>query len=90
MSARSIEQPPAYNQRNAGFTLIEIMAVVLIIGLLSTIVGVSIFSQVDKGRITATAAQISNLEAVLELYRMDNAHFPTTEQGLEALVTASS
>jgi general secretion pathway protein G len=90
MSIQSIEQPPAYNQRNAGFTLIEIMAVVLIIGLLSTIVGVSIFSQVDKGRITAAAAQISNLEAVLELYRMDNAHFPTTEQGLEALVSESS
>ena len=41
--------------RNAGFTLIEIMAVVLIIGLLSTIVGVSIFAQVDKGRITAAS-----------------------------------
>jgi general secretion pathway protein G len=70
----------------AGFTLIEIMAVVLIIGLLSTIVGVSIFAQVDKGRVTATSAQISNLESVLELYRMDNARYPTTEQGLDALV----
>ena len=72
--------------REAGFTLIEIMAVVLIIGLLSTLVGVAVFQQVDKGRITATRAQISNLEGVLELYRMDNAHFPTTEQGLDALV----
>jgi general secretion pathway protein G len=71
---------------NAGFTLIEIMAVVLIIGLLSTIVGVSIFAQVDKGRITATSVQIANLESVLELYRMDNANYPTTEQGLDALV----
>ena len=71
---------------NAGFTLIEIMAVVLIIGLLSTIVGVSIFAQVDKGRITAASVQIANLESVLELYRMDNAHYPTTEQGLDALV----
>lgn len=69
-----------------GFTLIEIMAVVLIIGLLSTIVGVAIFSQVDKGRVTAARAQISNLEGVLELYRMDNGRFPTTEQGLRALV----
>ena len=54
-------------RRTGAFTLIEIMAVVLIIGLLSTIVGVQIFAQVDKGRITATAAQISNLEAILEL-----------------------
>jgi general secretion pathway protein G len=72
--------------REQGFTLIEIMAVVLIIGLLSTLVGVAVFRQVDKGRITAARAQISNLEGVLELYRMDNAHFPTTEQGLQALV----
>jgi general secretion pathway protein G len=72
--------------KNAGFTLIEIMAVVLIIGLLSTIVGVSIFAQVDKGRITAASVQIANLESVLELYRMDNARYPTTEQGLDALV----
>lgn len=83
---RLIRRPP----RPTGFTLIEIMAVVLIIGLLSTLVGVSIFQQVDKGRVTATRAQISNLEAVLELYRMDNAHFPTTEQGLDALVSASA
>ena len=74
------------NQR-AGFTLIEIMAVVLIIGLLSGIVGLAVFQQVDKGRAVAAQAQISNLEGVLELYRMDNARFPTSEQGLEALVS---
>ena len=80
------QEPRVQARKNAGFTLIEIMAVVLIIGLLSTIVGVSIFAQVDKGRVTATSVQISNLESVLELYRMDNAHYPTTEQGLDALV----
>lgn len=79
-------EPVVRASENAGFTLIEIMAVVLIIGLLSTIVGVSIFAQVDKGRVTATSVQIANLESVLELYRMDSAHYPTTEQGLDALV----
>ena len=74
--------------RRTAFTLIEIMAVVLIIGLLSTIVGAAIFQQVDKGRVTAARAQISNMEGVLELYRMDSARFPTTEQGLESLVRA--
>ena len=74
----------------AGFTLIEIMAVVMIIGLLSSLVGYAVFQQVDKGRVVAARAQISNLEGVLELYRMDNARFPTTEQGLEALVHRSS
>ena len=82
------EQPLRPRRRPWGFTLIEIMAVVLIIGLLSTIVGVSIFAQVDKGRVTTAAAQISNLEAVLELYRMDNANYPTTEEGLEVLAEA--
>jgi general secretion pathway protein G len=79
---------PARDSRRlrGGFTLIEIMAVVLIIGLLSTIVGVSIFQQVDRGRVTAARAQITNLEGVLELYRMDNGRFPTSEQGLDALV----
>ncbi len=87
----TVERKPLdHASENAGFTLIEIMAVVVIIGLLSTIVGVSIFAQVDKGRITAASAQISNLESVLELYRMDNAHYPTTEQGLDALVNEPS
>ena len=80
----------AYERSTGAFTLIEIMAVVLIIGLLSTIVGVAVFQQVDKGRVTATRAQINSLEAVLELYRMDNGRFPTTEQGLEALVNQAT
>jgi general secretion pathway protein G len=79
---------PGAWEKEAGFTLIEIMAVVIIIGLLTTIVGAAIFQQVDKGRVTTTRAQINSLEGVLELYRMDNGRFPTTEQGLEALVTA--
>ena len=76
--------------RQDAFTLIEIMAVVIIIGLLTTIVGAAIFQQVDKGRVTTAKAQISSLEGVLELYRMDNGRFPNSEQGLEALVKAPS
>ena len=75
-----------HRQRQGGFTLIEIMAVVLIIGLLSGLVGYAVFAQVDRASVTATRAQIQSLEGVLELYRMDNARFPTTEQGLEALI----
>ena len=75
-------------RRRSGFTLIEIMAVVLIIGLLSTIVGTMVFRQIDKAKVTAAKAQISSLGGVLELYRMDNGRFPNTEQGLTALVQA--
>jgi general secretion pathway protein G len=74
--------------RRDGFTLIEIMAVVLIIGLLTTLVGIAIIPQIDKGRVTTARTQIKNLEAALETYRMDNARFPTTEQGLHALIEA--
>jgi general secretion pathway protein G len=74
--------------RRNGFTLIEIMAVVLIIGLLTTLVGIAIIPQIDKGRVTTARTQIKNLEAALETYRMDNARFPTTEQGLVALIEA--
>ena len=73
-------------QRKRGFTLIEIMAVVLIIGLLSTLVGVAIFPQIDKARVSTARSQIKMLDAALETYRMDNAKFPTSDQGLVSLV----
>ena len=91
MSEEPRKESDGPTRRTRGFTLIEIMAVVLIIGLLTTIVGTAVFQQIDKGRVTATqgADQAASRRA-LEFYRMDNARFPTTEQGLEALVTAAS
>jgi general secretion pathway protein G len=71
-----------------GFTLIEIMAVVLIIGLLGSLVGVVVFDQVQKARVTAAQTQLRQLEAALEFYQMDNGRYPSTEQGLDALVQA--
>ena len=72
--------------RAAGFTLIEIMAVVLIIGLLTTIVGAVVFSQVDSARVTTASTQIKQIEAAFDFYRLDNGRYPTSEQGIEALV----
>jgi general secretion pathway protein G len=74
-------------QASPGFTLIEIMAVVLIIGMLSGIVGFAVFQQVEKARVVTTRTQIGRLEGSLELYNMDNGRFPSTEQGLEALIS---
>jgi general secretion pathway protein G len=71
---------------DGGFSLLEIMAVVVIMGLLMSIIGVSISGQIDKARLATARAQIAQLESALELYRMDNGRYPTTAQGLVALV----
>jgi len=76
----------AHRRREAGFTLIEIMAVVLIIGLLGGIVGAAIFGRIDQARVTTARTQIKQIEAALDFYRMDNGRYPTTDQGLDALI----
>ena len=73
-------------RREDGFTLIEIMAVVLIIGLLGGIVGAAVFGRIDQARVTTAKTQIKQIEAALDFYRMDNGRYPTTDQGLDALV----
>ena len=77
-------------RRERGFTLIEIMAVVLIMGLLMGLVGVAVFGRVAEARRTTTRAQITQLESALEFYRLDNSRYPTTAQGLRALVEKPS
>ena len=72
--------------RHSGFTLIEIMAVVIIMGLLMGIVGVTVFGRVDEARVATARIQLKQIENALEFYRMDNAKYPTTEQGLIALI----
>ncbi|MDO4952596.1 MAG: type II secretion system major pseudopilin GspG [Synergistaceae bacterium] len=75
-------------KRHSGFTLIEIMIVVVIIGMLSALVGPRLIGQSDEAKIKTTKIQISQLEQVLGLFQLDNGFFPTTEQGLAALVKA--
>lgn len=70
-----------------GFTLIEIMVVVFILGLLATLVAPKITGRTDEARRTKAAADLRAIEQALHLYKLDNGTYPTTEQGLQALVT---
>lgn len=74
------------NSRQGGFTLIEIMVVVVIIGILAALVGPKLFGQVDKARKEAARSEISTIENAMKFYRLDNFAYPTAEQGIEALV----
>jgi len=75
------------NFQRKGFTLIEIMVVVVIIGILLAIVAPRLIGRTDDARVVKAKAQIKNFETALKLFKMDNAFYPSTEQGLEALVT---
>ena len=69
-----------------GFTLIEIMVVVIIIGLLAAVIVPTVINKVDEARISKAKADIQSLETALTMYRLDNSKYPTTDQGLQALV----
>lgn len=73
-------------RRPAGFTLIEVLVVVLIIGILAAIVGPRVIGKTADARRTRVMADLRSIETALDLYKLDNGAYPSTEQGLEALV----
>jgi len=75
------------HRRRRGFTLLELMVVMVIIGLLAAYVAPRYFSQVGKSETKLARAQIDALEKALDQYRADTSHYPNTEQGLAALMT---
>jgi general secretion pathway protein G len=77
--------PSALRARSAGFTLFELLVVMVILGLLASYVGPRYFSQVGKSETKTARAQLDAFEKSLEQYRLDTGRFPTTEQGLAAL-----
>ena len=73
-----------------GFTLIELMVVLVIIGLLAALIVPNVLDRADDARLTAARTDVSNLMQALKLYRLDNQRYPTAEQGLQALVVKPS
>ncbi len=77
-------------QAVSGFSLVEILVVLVILGLLVSVVAPTVLNRADEARVQKVYADFASIETALKLYRLDNFNYPTTEQGLEALVEASS
>ena len=75
---------------SAGFTLIELMVVLVIIGVLAALIVPNVLDRADDARATAARTDVNNLMQALKLYRLDNQRYPTAEQGLQALVARPS
>lgn len=73
-------------RRQAGFTLIEIMVVVVILGILAALVVPQVMSRPDQAKVTVAKGDIKAISAALDMYKLDNFAYPGTQQGLEALV----
>ncbi len=74
-------------RRPGGFTLIELMVVLVIIGVLAALIVPNVLNRADDARVTAARTDVNNLMQALKLYKLDNQRFPSAEQGLKALVT---
>ncbi len=83
----NIEKRLTRPESQRGFTLIEIMVVVIILGILAAIVAPNVIGRIDDAQAARVKQDLRNIESALKLYRMDNFTYPTSEQGLEALVT---
>ena len=77
----------AIRGNSGGFTLLELLVVIVIIGLLAAYVGPKYFAQLGKSETTVAKAQIESFEKALDTYRLDVGRYPTTEEGLKALLT---
>ncbi|KHS06244.1 general secretion pathway protein GspG [Xanthomonas phaseoli pv. phaseoli] len=81
---------PTAQRRTRGFTLVELMVVIVIIGLLATVVMINVMPSQDRAMIEKARADVAVLEQALETYRLDNLSYPSTEQGLQALLDPPS
>ncbi|MCW6031367.1 type II secretion system major pseudopilin GspG [Pantoea sp. JK] len=83
-----MELAPVNTQRQRGFTLLEIMVVIVILGVLASLVIPSLMGNKDRADRQKAVSDIVTLENALDMYKLDNGRYPTTEQGLKALVAA--
>ena len=82
--------PSLRRARAGGFTLIEVMVVIVILGVLAALIVPRVMNRPDEARVVAARQDIASIMQALKLYRLDNQRYPTTEQGLQSLVTRPS
>lgn len=87
-TGEDMKRETTYIKTNKGFSLIEIMVVLAIMGLLAAIVAPNVMNALSQGKEKKVRADFTQLETALKMYKMDNGFYPTSDQGLEALVTA--
>ncbi len=75
-------------RREDGFTLVELMVVLVILGLLATIVIINVLPAADRAKLTTAHASVTQIEQAIEMYNLNNHRYPTSEEGLPALVTS--
>ena len=85
--AHEVSRPGARHARSRGFTLIEIMVVVFIIGLLAAVIVPSVIKRIEDAKVAKAKEDIQSLETALTMYYMDNSKYPTNDQSLTALTT---
>ena len=78
---------PVRRSAEHGFTLVELMVVIVILGLLATIVAINVLPSGDKARVEKAKSDIATIESGLEMYKLQNFNYPTTSDGLQALIT---
>jgi general secretion pathway protein G len=83
-----LRNPRPHRARTRGFTLVELMVVIVIIGLLATVVMINVMPSQDRAMVEKTRADVSVLEQAVETYRLDNLAYPRSEHGLQALLDA--
>ena len=82
----TLHRPRLRRSAQQGFTLIELMVVLVIIGVLAALVVPNVLNRADDARLTAARTDVNNLSQALKLYKLDNLRYPSNEQGLQALV----